>query len=83
MEILGPYRDQVRTILIVSAAEIVEAGQVDDGIESETIPGLKIKVSPSSDQKCERCWIHDPTVGQDKNHPTICNRCLDVLDEIQ
>jgi isoleucyl-tRNA synthetase len=83
METLSPYRDQVRTILIVSAAEIVEAGQVEDGIESETIPGLKINVSPSSDQKCERCWIHDPTVGQDQEHPTICERCLGVLDENQ
>ena len=70
MEALIPYRDQFRTILIVSAAEIVEAGQVDDGIESETIPGLKIKVSPSTDQKCERCWIHDPNrrTGQGPSH---------------
>ncbi len=82
MEVLIPYRDQFRTILIVSAADMVEAGQLDDGIESETIPGLKVKVAPSSDQKCERCWIHDTTVGQDSNHPTICKRCLNVLDEI-
>ncbi|MBW1852948.1 MAG: isoleucine--tRNA ligase, partial [Deltaproteobacteria bacterium] len=79
---LAPYRDQFSTILIVSSAELVQADQLDDGIESETIPGVKIKVSPSNDQKCERCWIHDPTVGQDNNHPTICKRCLDVLEEI-
>ena len=82
MEKLTPYRDQLRAILIVSGADILEAGQLDDGIESETIPGLKVKVSPSTDHKCERCWIHDETVGQDNSHPTICKRCLDVLDEI-
>jgi len=82
MEKLTPYRDQFRAILIVSGADILEAGQLDDGIESETIPGLKVRVSPSTDQKCERCWIHDETVGQDNSNPTICKRCLDVLDEI-
>jgi len=83
MEELAPYRAQFRTILIVSSAEVVVADALDDGIESETLEGLKVKVTSSSDQKCERCWIHDPTVGQDDEHPTICKRCLDVLDEIQ
>jgi isoleucyl-tRNA synthetase len=66
----------------VSAADLLEAGQLEDGIDSEMIPGLKVKVSPSTDEKCERCWIHDNTVGQDNNRPTICKRCLNVLDEI-
>ena len=83
MAALTPYKDLFRTILIVSSAELVEAGQLETGIESETIPGLMVSVSPSSDQKCERCWIHDPTVGQDSTHGTICDRCLKVLDEIQ
>jgi len=82
MEELIPYRDQFRTILIVSSVDLVEAERFEDGLESEAIPGLKVKVSHSSDQKCERCWIHDPTVGQNNSHPTICKRCLDVLDEI-
>jgi isoleucyl-tRNA synthetase len=82
MDKLAPYRDQFRTILIVSAADIVESSKLDEGIESEIIPGLKVKVSRSTDQKCERCWVHDKTVGLDGNHPTICKRCLDVLEEI-
>ena len=83
MDALTPYKDLFRTILIVSSAELVEAGQLETGIESETIPGLMVSVSPSSDQKCERCWIHDPTVGQDSTHSTICDRCIKVIDEIQ
>ncbi|SPD73741.1 isoleucyl-tRNA synthetase [uncultured Desulfobacterium sp.] len=80
-EAVSPYRDQFRTILIVSSAEIVPAGELQEGIESETIAGLKVKVTPSSDKKCERCWVHDPTVGVDSSHPTICKRCLDALNE--
>ncbi len=81
MEQLLPYKDQFRTILIVSSAELVPVDTLDDGLDSETIEGLKIKVVPSGDQKCERCWIHDPSVGQDTNHPTICMKCLNALNE--
>ncbi len=82
MEKLRPYRDQFKTILIVSAADLILAEDMEEGFVSETIPGLKVKVRPSSDQKCERCWIHDPTVGQDPDHPKICLRCRNALSEI-
>ena len=81
-EKLAPYMDQLRSIFIVSSVDLSEINQVDGGYESETVPGLKVKVSPSSDPKCERCWIHDPSVGDDKNHPDTCKRCRNVLDEI-
>ncbi len=81
-ETLAPYVDQLRSIFIVSSVDLAEIDQVEGGYESETIPGLKVKVSPSSDAKCERCWIHDPSVEDDKNHPNTCKRCRNVLDEI-
>jgi isoleucyl-tRNA synthetase len=31
--------------------------------------------------KCERCWRYLPEVGQDKLHPTLCKRCVAVVDE--
>ena len=82
MEALIPYTGQFRSILIVSSARLVPAEALDDGFESETIPGLKVKVAPSPDQKCERCWVHAPTVGHDPTHPTICKRCLIALNDI-
>jgi len=79
---LAPYEDQLRSIFIVSSVDLREIDQVEGGFESETVPGLKVEVSPSLDPKCERCWIHDPSVGDDKNHPNTCERCGNVLDEI-
>ena len=61
---------------------MVEIDRIEGGLDSETMPGLKVSVSPSSDPKCERCWVHDPTVGYDSNHPTVCKRCVKVLTEI-
>ncbi|MCP4665812.1 MAG: class I tRNA ligase family protein, partial [Deltaproteobacteria bacterium] len=74
-----PYADQLRSVFIVSSVDMVELDQMKDVPESEAVPGLKVAVSPSSDPKCERCWIHDPTVGHDSDHPTICKRCLQAL----
>ena len=80
---LEPYRDQLRSIFIVSSVDLLEEAESANGIESETVPGLKIGVSPSGAPKCERCWVHDPSVGEDTQHPTICDRCLGALAEME
>ncbi|OQY45438.1 MAG: isoleucine--tRNA ligase [Desulfobacteraceae bacterium 4572_87] len=79
---LEPYADQLRSIFIVSSVKLLNVEQLEGGIESETVPGLKVRVAPSTDPKCERCWMHDATVGDDPKHPTICGRCRNVLNII-
>ncbi len=34
---------------------------------------------PTSHPKCERCWRHKPDVGQHAEHPTLCDRCANVV----
>ena len=80
---LGPYLEQLRSIFIVSSVDIKDIDQLEEGLETEALPGVKVKISSSSDPKCERCWVRDPTVGQDSNHPTICKRCLLALGEMR
>ncbi|MGC4008491.1 MAG: isoleucine--tRNA ligase [Pseudomonas sp.] len=43
----------------------------------ELLPGeaLAIRVTPSPDAKCERCWHWRADVGLDESHPTLCARC--------
>jgi len=33
-------------------------------------------------QRCERCWRHRTMVGAIAEHPTLCDRCAEVVDEI-
>ena len=40
---------------------------------------LAITVTPSSEQKCERCWHYRDDVGSNPEHPTICGRCSSNL----
>jgi isoleucyl-tRNA synthetase len=40
---------------------------------------LSVDVSPSTDQKCERCWHYRDDVGHDPAHATLCGRCTSNL----
>ena len=82
-EQLLPYEDQLRSIFIVSEVDLVGMDQIQDTPESETVKGLKVKVFPSSHPKCERCWVHDQSVGNDHNHPSICERCVQALAQME
>jgi isoleucyl-tRNA synthetase len=42
-------------------------------------PAFTVSVKPSPHPRCERCWNHRPTVGQDPSHPTLCVRCARVV----
>ena len=80
-KLLEPYMAELHSIFIVSSAK--SAPLDGDGCYlSEEIEGLKIKVEPSSDQKCERCWVHAPTVGNYHDHPGICERCHEALKQM-
>ena len=82
MEELTPYQDQLKTIFIVSSVQLVSPDTLDGGYESEEIENLKVKAVPSANQKCERCWVHDPTIGHHDQHKTICRRCVNALEEM-
>ena len=83
LKAIGDQAELLRTLTIVSSLEIVGVDSVDDSISSETLEGVRIKVVPSAAAKCERCWVHDPTVGQDQDHPALCTRCQQALTEIE
>lgn len=83
MDLLGPYESQLKYLFIVSFVEMVPINKVKGGFESEEMQGVKVKVAPSKDKKCERCWVRDRTTGMDHEHPTICKRCLQALSEME
>ena len=82
-DVLQEYRHQLGHIFIVSQAVLAEAdASLSDAYRSEEIEGLQIKVARADGDKCDRCWIHDPTVGEDDEHPAVCRRCRTHLAQI-
>ena len=54
---------------------------VPEGIrESKSVKGLAIEVRLNTGKKCERCWIYSDTVGTNEKFPTLCYRCIDILE---
>jgi isoleucyl-tRNA synthetase len=72
LELLRAYRDDLRYLFIVSQVEI-----------SEGTGAVSITVSPAEGVKCERCWNYSTRVGESDRHPTVCERCVIALHEIE
>ncbi len=64
---LASLGDDLKFVFITSAMELV-AGDA-----------MAVKVTPSEDVKCERCWHWRDDVGTDDAHPTLCGRCVSNL----
>jgi isoleucyl-tRNA synthetase len=67
-------------------ADLLQVSQVAWGTEispaatrSERFPTLFIEVKTADGTKCERCWRFSPRVGEFADHPSVCERCHEIL----
>jgi isoleucyl-tRNA synthetase len=65
-EVLQPYSDELRSFLIVSKASLVRDDDIKGGSADGGVEGVRIQVEAAPGEKCERCWVHDTTVGVNK-----------------
>ncbi len=82
-EVLTDYADMLDKLFIVSQVNLAEtvAGG-GDTFKSADIDGLQIGVAKAPGTKCERCWMHATSVGDSREHPTVCDRCCRELARI-
>jgi isoleucyl-tRNA synthetase len=69
LALLRSLGDDLRFVLITSAARVVEAAG----------EGERIVVTASAVAKCARCWHYRDDVGADPAHADICRRCVSNL----
>jgi isoleucyl-tRNA synthetase len=81
-ESVQPYADELRSFLIVSKASLVRDDDVQGASGDSGVEGVRIQVAAAPGEKCERCWVHDTTVGANKEQPTVCQRCQTALTQI-
>ncbi|WP_034755812.1 isoleucine--tRNA ligase [Rossellomorea vietnamensis] len=78
--LLDSIKEDLKQLFIVSAFEI--GGKVNEAPEHALSLGENnIVVEKAEGETCDRCWIVTPTVGEDKDHPTLCTRCASVVKE--
>jgi isoleucyl-tRNA synthetase len=79
--ILPHYAAQLPALFIVSQVS-VEGNAAPDAVKSAVIPELKIAVRRADGAKCERCWNYSVHVGESSKFPSVCERCLPVVDSL-
>jgi isoleucyl-tRNA synthetase len=78
---LKHYLPVLPGLFIVSQVELMTAEQGD--YRSEVVPSLEVTVQRADGKKCERCWNYSTHVGENPRYPTICERCSEVIAEIE
>ncbi|HCN89861.1 MAG TPA: isoleucine--tRNA ligase, partial [Oxalobacteraceae bacterium] len=69
-DLLNGLADDLKFVLITSQASVSRVASEDQ--ES-------IVVTPSANQKCERCWHYRADVGSHAEHAGLCGRCVSNL----
>ncbi|MFO7551777.1 MAG: isoleucine--tRNA ligase [Haliea sp.] len=78
--LLEQLADELRFVLITSAATLQPLASAPDAAATTELAGLRLQVSVAQEEKCERCWHRRPDVGSHSAHPTLCGRCVENID---
>jgi isoleucyl-tRNA synthetase len=79
---LKMYQAILPSLFIVSQVEIIDDSK---GLapKHEQFGGWRIEISRADGAKCERCWNYSTHVGENSTYPTVCDRCVAALAEIE
>jgi len=76
--VLEQHWEQLRYIFIVSQVRLASPGELGGS------PVLtQFKIERAAGEKCERCWNYSTRVGESSKYPTVCERCVAALGEIE
>jgi isoleucyl-tRNA synthetase len=75
--ILAEHREDLRYLFIVSEVDLAEPHA---DLEASA---LEIAVTRAHGEKCERCWNYSTRVAESSKYPTVCERCVAALEEIE
>jgi isoleucyl-tRNA synthetase len=76
-QLVESNKELLETLCMVS--EIRTQGDPPPDHLSVDTATMRIHCCKSPYSKCERCWNYRSTVGQNAEHPTLCDRCAGVL----
>jgi isoleucyl-tRNA synthetase len=72
--------DELRYLLLTSQVELLDLAKKLEGIQyAAQSENLGVGVVKADGQKCDRCWNYSIHVGESKEHPLLCERCIPAL----
>ena len=91
-EFLQRYSAVLPALFIVSQVHITQAPvrvepalsrPAPDGTRPVSFEGVEATIHRADGKKCERCWNYSTQVGSSSVYPTVCERCIAALQEIE
>ena len=73
---LASLDSELKFALIVSRVAVRSLSEAPVDASSTELDNVKLAVSASKHEKCERCWHHTEDIGQSADHPSLCQRCV-------
>ncbi|HDM8153748.1 isoleucine--tRNA ligase [Vibrio harveyi] len=77
---INKLEDELRFVLLTSAAKVKSLSEKTDAAQATDIEGLFVEVAAAEGEKCDRCWHHTSDVGTIEGHEKICGRCVSNVD---
>ncbi|OKH32423.1 isoleucine--tRNA ligase [Calothrix sp. HK-06] len=72
--------DELRYLFITSQATVLDSAQQLEGLKYNSISeNWGIGVVNAEGEKCDRCWNYSTHVGESKEDPLLCERCVSAL----
>jgi isoleucyl-tRNA synthetase len=73
--------DELRYLFLVSQVEVLDSPEALKGLKfSSESDFLGVGVVDAEGEKCDRCWNYSTHVGENSEHPAICERCVEALN---
>ncbi|MBE6661674.1 MAG: isoleucine--tRNA ligase [Ruminococcaceae bacterium] len=78
-KLLVGFGEELPTVYIVSGAEAV-LGKTPEGVFSETVSGIGVKVEAADGEKCARCWSYSTEGTHDEEGGFLCAKCKSIIE---
>jgi isoleucyl-tRNA synthetase len=73
--------DELRYLFLTSQVELLDkSDQLQEVKYTAQTETLGIGVVDAEGHKCDRCWNYSTQVGESKDHPLLCERCIPALE---
>ncbi|MGL4522199.1 MAG: isoleucine--tRNA ligase, partial [Bacilli bacterium] len=77
--ILAEIKQPLHQLFLVASVSVHSASEVPATAKQFDLVAVEVRLAEGG--TCERCWNVDQTVGTAAEHPTLCQRCSDVVSQ--
>jgi isoleucyl-tRNA synthetase len=76
---LASSKSDLCEIFKVSQVDIQLVDNLEGVLLASKYPDIAIEVDKAKGDKCIRCWNYSLEIGENKNHPLLCNQCCNAV----